>query len=266
MKIMEISCKSALSKSGLGYDYALNPYRGCAHACTYCYAPDILRETRPWGQFVDIKRTIPSILAKELRRKSKGLVGIGTVTDGYQPVEQRYEVTRRCLEQLLRVDFPVTIQTKSVLVLRDLDLLQQFSQVDVGITLTTWNDHYQQVFEPQAAPIKDRLHALKQLNAHGIETWLFIGPILPQVTDYDLERLIKAAAQANVQEISMDRLRLKPGTWKTMLIGLKRDAPELIEPFKQALWGKTNCFKIIEDRIKDLCRNYKIPCIVAFES
>jgi len=215
---------------------------------------------------VDIKRTIPSILAKELRRRRKGLVGIGTVTDGYQPVEQRYEVTRRCLEQLLKIDFPVSIQTKSSLIFRDLDLLQQFSQVDVGVTITTLDENFRKVFEPRAASIRERLAALEQLNAHGIETWLFVGPILPHVTDKDLEGLVKAAVQAGVQEIFMDKLRLKAGTWKRVLNGLQQNAPELIEPFRRVLWGKTDYFKTIGNQITNLCRSYGIRCEVAFES
>ncbi|MFX0194805.1 MAG: radical SAM protein [Candidatus Hodarchaeota archaeon] len=265
MKVTEVSCKSALSKSGLGYDYALNPYRGCEHGCTYCYAPAVLRETRPWGQFVDIKRNIPSILAKELRRRMKGHVGIGTVTDAYQPVEQRYEVTRRCLEQLLRFDFPISIQTKSSLVLRDLDLLKQFSQVDVGVTITSYDDNLRQVFEPRAASVSERLVTLEQLSAHGIATWLFLGPILPSITDKNLEDLIKAAMKSGVQEIIIDKLRLKAGIWKRMVHGLKQTNPELIKVFRRTLWSNNPYFTIVGDEIKHLCNNYRIRCQVAFE-
>lgn len=264
MKVTEISCKSALSKSGLGYDYALNPYRGCEHGCTYCYAPAVLRETRPWGQFVDIKRNIPSILAKELRRRMKGHVGIGTVTDAFQPVEQRYEVTRRCLKQLLRFDFPISIQTKSSLILRDLDLLQQFSQVDVGVTITTLDENFRKVFEPRAASVPERLVTLEQLSAHGIATWIFLGPILPSITDQDLKGLIKAAMKANVQEIIIDKLRLKAGIWKRMVHGLKQTNTELIEVFRQTLWGNSPYFTNVGDEIKHLCNNYGIRCQVAF--
>ncbi|MFQ6123720.1 MAG: radical SAM protein [Candidatus Heimdallarchaeota archaeon] len=265
MKVTEVSCKSALSKSGLGYDYALNPYRGCEHGCTYCYAPAVLRESRSWGQFVDIKRNIPSILARELRRQRKGHVGIGTVTDAYQPVEQRYEVTRRCLEQLLRVDFPISVQTKSPLVLRDLDLLQQFSRVDVGVTITTLDETFRKVFEPRAASVPERLVTLEQLSAHGIPTWLFLGPILPAITDRDLEGLIKAAAKANVQEIIIDKLRLKAGIWKRMVSGLQQTNPELIKVLKRTLWGNSPYFTNVGNKVKHLCNIYRICYQVAFE-
>ena len=118
MNVTTISCKSALSQSRLlGYDYALNPYRGCEHGCSYCYAPYVLHEDREWGGFVDVKLDIPSVLSKELGRRKKGVVGISTVTDPYQPIEKKYELTRTCLEHLLRHDFPICIQTKSALAL-----------------------------------------------------------------------------------------------------------------------------------------------------
>jgi len=265
MKLIEISSKSALSKSGLGYDYALNPYRGCEFGCIYCYAPDVLREPRMWGQFVDIKRNIPTILAKELKKRTKGVVGISTVTDAFQPVERRFEVTRRCLEQLLKFDFPISIQTKSDLILKYLDLFQQFSQIDIGITLTTMNEASRKVFEPRAASIQARLNVLKQLNAHGISTWLFIGPILPHITEQDIEALIQAAAHANVQEIHVDRLRLKAGTWKRIHTTLSKKAPELIEPFRNALWDSPTYFTDIEMRIMQLCKDSGIPCQLAFK-
>ena len=126
MEVNEITVKSALSKSSLpGLVYALNPYRGCQHACTYCYAPSVLREKRRWGEFVDVKMNLPDALAKDLERLPIGIVGIGTVTDAYQPIEKKYALTRKCLEALLEKDWPISIQTKSDLVLRDLDLIEQ---------------------------------------------------------------------------------------------------------------------------------------------
>jgi DNA repair photolyase len=101
----------------------MNPYRGCAHGCRYCYAPNIMRiPRREWGRFVEVKRNIPKILSDELKKKKKGVVGISTTTDPYQPVEKKYKLTRFCLEQLLKHDFPVSVLTKSRLVSRDLDI------------------------------------------------------------------------------------------------------------------------------------------------
>ncbi|MFQ5815178.1 MAG: radical SAM protein [Candidatus Hydrothermarchaeaceae archaeon] len=210
MNLREVSCKTALSLSGL-YDYALNPYRGCQHSCLYCYAPSILREKRKWGGFVDVKRNIPSVLSRELKKKPRGQIGISTVTDAYQPLERKYEVTRRCLEELVKTDFPVCIQTKSDLVLRDLDLLKKFSEKEVGFTITTLDDDARRKYEPGASPVGDRISALEEIADEGIDTWVFVGPIMPYITDRDLDELVAKLADAGVKSILVDKLRMKPG-------------------------------------------------------
>ncbi|HYM38520.1 MAG TPA: radical SAM protein [Thermoplasmata archaeon] len=212
MKVREVACSTALSDTSLpGLDYALNPYRGCSIGCVYCYAPSVLRETRPWGRFVDVKRNIPAVLARELRRKARGVVGIGTVTDGYQPLEGRYRLTRYCLEQLVRFDFPVSIQTKSSLVLRDLDLLRRLHEAEVGVTITTLDEAMRRRFEPFASPSVRRIEVLRTLNQGGIRTWAFVGPILPSTTEATLAPLLRAIAEAGTRHVLYDRLRFRPG-------------------------------------------------------
>ncbi|PKK81372.1 MAG: hypothetical protein CVT47_02760, partial [Thermoplasmata archaeon HGW-Thermoplasmata-2] len=121
----EVVCRTALSDSGLeGLDYSLNPYKGCAHGCIYCYAPDITHVERAWGTFVDAKMNVAEVLEQETRTKRRGVVGLGTVTDPYQSLEEKYKLTRKCLEILAKRKWPVCIQTKSALVLRDVDLLK----------------------------------------------------------------------------------------------------------------------------------------------
>lgn len=161
IKVTEIECKTALSLSRLpGFDYSLNPYRGCAHGCSYCYAPNILRVPRKeWGDFVQVKRNIPKVLASELKNKERGTVGISTTTDPYQPLEEKYELTRLCLMQLQRYDFPVSIITKSSLVTRDIDILSGFSEVEVGFTITTNNDKERMIMEHCASTIESRIQA-----------------------------------------------------------------------------------------------------------
>src|SRR5512142_1783515 len=127
MNIREIEAKSILSKSQI-YDYALNAYVGCAHRCIYCYAKFMKRFTghrEPWGEFVDVKINAPDLLAGEIRRKKKGTVWISGVCDPYQPLEARYGLTGKCLETLIRDGWPVVIQTRSPLVLRDLDIMKE---------------------------------------------------------------------------------------------------------------------------------------------
>jgi DNA repair photolyase len=262
MKVNEVTCRSALSKSRLpGLKYALNPYRGCSHGCGYCYASAVLRETRPWGEFVDVKRNIPTILSKELRTREKGNVQIGTVTDGYQPLERRFEITRMCLEQFLRHDFPVTIQTKSSLVLRDLDLLTEFEEVDVGFTLTTLDEKWRRAFEPGASPSEDRLLAMKDLSSRGIRTWAFVGPILPLVTEKDTEELISRISDAGASEILVDKLNIKRDTWAKL-------APILEEHGLEANWRTLVRDKAysdnVVDRLFDSSEAKGINCLSAF--
>lgn len=265
MQIKEVSCRTALSKSRLpSLDYALNPYRGCQHACLYCYSPEVLRETRPWGGFLDVKRNIPLVLAKELKRKERGVVGIGTVTDAYQPIERKYELTRRCLEQLLKHDFPISIQTKSSLVVRDLDLIKRFSEKDVGVTLTTIDEDRAKLFEPFASPPKDRLSAIFKFSLEGIDTWVFIGPILPSVTDAHLDELIEEITKAGVKKVIIDKLRLRGHIWDNIEKALKNQNEGLVKNLRAML--KDQYFRKVEKKIAELCEDNNIKLESAFGS
>lgn len=262
MKISEVSCRSALSHSRLpGLKYALNPYRGCSHGCKYCYASAVLRETRPWGEFVDVKRNAPTMLAKELRTKEKGNVGIGTVTDAYQPLEERFEITRMCLEQLLRHGFPVSIQTKSSLIMRDADLICEFEEIEVGFTLTTLDEKWRRAFEPGASPSKDRMAAMKSLSSRGIRTWAFIGPILPRVTEKDIEGLLDGIADAGASEILVDKLNIKRDTWAKLRPVLEEHGME--EDWRNLVRDRAY-FENVVDRIFGSCETKGINCLSAF--
>ncbi|MEE9593802.1 MAG: radical SAM protein [Candidatus Hydrothermarchaeales archaeon] len=253
-------CKSALSPSGL-YDYALNPYRGCGHGCIYCYAPAVLREKRKWGEFVDVKLNIPTVLRRELRKKPRGQVGISTVTDGYQPLEKKYEVTRRCLEELAKVDFPVCIQTKSDLVLRDLDILKKFSDVEVGFTITTIDDEARKRYEPGASPVEDRITALEAIAGEGIETWVFVGPIMPYITDRDLHRFVRRLADAGVNTILVDKLRMKPGLKEKICPFYEENYPDLLPKF-QAI--KPDYYSAVRNEILKLSKKSGVKCEPCF--
>lgn len=152
MIIREIKSKTILSKSGV-HDYSLNPYRGCEHGCRYCYAIYMRRFTghrERWGEFVDVKINAPELLKAEIKKKKIGTVWISGVCDPYQSVERRYRLTRRCLEILIEHDWPVTIQTKSPLILRDIDILIGAKGLEVGFTITTADEKIKMIFEPHA--------------------------------------------------------------------------------------------------------------------
>ena len=182
MIVREILAKSILSKSQV-YDYVVNPYVGCSHSCRYCYAAFMKRFTghrEPWGEFVDVKINAPELLAGEIRKKRVGRVWVSGVCDPYQAAEKKYRLTRRCLEVLLENQWPVTIQTKSSLVLRDIEILGRFNDIEVGFSITTADEKIRKLFEPGASPIKERIHALDVLHSRGIRTFAMIAPILPK--------------------------------------------------------------------------------------
>jgi DNA repair photolyase len=182
MLTKEIFAKNILSKSKVS-DYTINPYIGCEHACTYCYARFMKRftgHTEKWGQFLDVKVNAPDLLAREIKRKKMGNVWISGVCDPYQPAEEKYELTRRCLKILLKYDWPVTVQTKSPLVLRDMDLIKQFNAIKVGLSIGTGDEEIRGIFEPNVPSVKDRIEVLKRLHSQGIETFVMIAPLLPK--------------------------------------------------------------------------------------
>ena len=202
MIVREIFAKSVLSKSQI-YDYAINPYVGCSHSCGYCYAAFMRRFTghkEKWGEFVDIKINVPELLARGIKRKRMGRVWVSGVCDPYQAAEKRYKLTGRCLEILLENQWPVTIQTKSPLVLRDIEILEKSKDIEVGFSITTADEKIRKLFEPGAPPIKERIHALDVLHSRGIQTFAMIAPLLPR-PDGLIEEL-----SGKVDHILIDRL------------------------------------------------------------
>jgi DNA repair photolyase len=190
----EIQAKSILSKSGIdGVSYCVNPYVGCAHGCSYCYASFMKRYTghrEPWGDFVDVKMNAPALLERQILKARPGSIFLSTVTDPYQPAEKVYGVTRSCLEVLSASPFPVDVLTKSPLVLRDMSLFKAFRHAEIGITVTTDDDGVRRVFEPKAPSIEGRIKALKTLHQAGLSTYAFIGPVLPMNPE-TLARMIR---------------------------------------------------------------------------
>ncbi len=257
----EIKVKTALSHSALpGIDYALNPYRGCAHACIYCYAPCVIHwDKGKWGDVVEVKMNLPRILSKELRKKKKGVVGLGTVTDPYQPAEKKYEITRRCLEVLLMHDFPVCIQTKSSLVRRDMELLKRFSNIEVGITLTTLDDSVREKLEPGASGIEERLRTLSELSRNGIGTWVFLGPVMPYITD--TLALIDAIAGMKPKYVLVDRLRLKKGMWKGIREFIQ---PELLSAYERIFLAGEEYYGEVFERFMRKCEQKGLRCEKTF--
>ncbi|MEW5955678.1 MAG: radical SAM protein [Candidatus Micrarchaeota archaeon] len=177
----EVEAKSVLTKSKLA-DYCVNPYSGCGHACAYCYVPRMpwnRGRCAKWGEEVNVKTNAAEVLGRELEKAKRGTAMLSSATDAWQPLEQKYGIARKCLEALAEKDFPVTVLTKSVLVVRDADVLKRFSEATVGLTITTDDEDVVAALEPNAPAPEKRVKALAELKAAGLSTYAFIGPLLP---------------------------------------------------------------------------------------
>lgn len=224
-EIKEVQAKTILSPSKLkdaDYDFSCNPYIGCRFGCVYCYASFMGRmigkKTDDWGDFVYAKMNAPDLLQTEVAKlKNKGagkVIWLSSVTDPYQGLEAKYQLTRKCLQTLVDIQFNGTVSflTKSDLVLRDIDLLKQLKHVEVGMTITSTDDAISRYFEKFAPPVSARLTALKKLHDENIKTYAFIGPLLPHfiANKEVMDELFKSVYHAGVREIYFEFLNLSP--------------------------------------------------------
>lgn len=210
MNIRETEAKSILTKSSLT-DYCINCYMGCSFGCSYCYAQLIIRKFHPgekWGEYLDVKVNAPQLLEKEIKRAKRGTVMLSTVTDPYQPLEGKYQLTRKCLEILLAHDFPITILTRSPLVTRDTELLKKFKECTVGVSVTTDDDAIKNLFEPLTPRFAQRIETLKALHDAGLRTYSFIGPMLKMDA-----KIVGDAIAQNVDFVFIDKPNY-PQLWK----------------------------------------------------
>ncbi|WNO52465.1 PA0069 family radical SAM protein [Stakelama saccharophila] len=202
----------------IGFDRSVNPYRGCEHGCIYCFA-------RPTHAFHDLspgldfetklfaKPSAPDLLRAELARPGYSVrpIAFGTNTDPYQPVEREWRITRRCIEILAETDHPLTITTKSDRVLRDLDLLAPMARknlVAVMLSVTSLDPKIARTLEPRAPHPEKRLSAVAQLADRGIPVFVSISPIVPAITDHEMEHLLERAAQAGARSAFFIPVRL----------------------------------------------------------
>lgn len=186
-----------------------------------------------WGSFVDVKKNAVECLAKEVKKRKKGVILFSSVTDAYQPVEKKYKITRSLLEELADHDFPIEILTKSSLVKRDIDIFTKIDDSEVGLTITAYNDKVRQAFEPRASPITERLEALEMFSDAGLSTYAFLGPLLPFLSEEDLEKLMNALAD-KVNRVLVDRLNIKAGNWKNIETTIIKYYPEKLEEIMEA--------------------------------
>lgn len=253
MKVGEIFCKSALVKSNIpGIDYALNPYLGCEHACVYCYASFMQRyyhQNETWGEFVDVKVNFVERLRSQMKRKISGLVYLSSVTDPYQPLEKKYKLTRECLKILAECGSPVSIQTKSDLVLRDIDIIKGIADCEVGFTITTLSEQVREKFEPSTSTLDRRFKALSILTKNKIPTFVFFGPVLPYFSDNKkaIYTLLKKLSELGVNKILIDKMNYKGRNYSRMRKLILRDFPDI---FNYYVWTK-NSGELYSMKLKD---------------
>lgn len=247
MKVKEIQAKTILSASKI-YDYVINPYTGCQHGCTYCYARFMKRFTghrEPWGDFVDVKTNASDLLKVEIGKKKRGSVWISGVCDPYQPLEEKYRLSRSCLQILKEHHWPAVVQTRSPLVLRDIDILKDARDFEVGFSVTTLDDDIRKLFEPGAPPIKERLQALHALHRAGVRTYAMIAPTLPG------SESLAEALEGKVDYILVDRMNYNHADWVYRKYGLES---HLTDPF----------FYQAGRELASACRKLRIECRVVF--
>ena len=202
----------------IGFDRALNPYRGCEHGCIYCYArpthaylglsPGLDFETK-----LTFKPDVAELLEKELRKPgySARTMALGSNTDPYQPVERTLKLTRSVLEVLDRFNHPVGIVTKSAGVLRDLDILSSMASRNLArvyLSVTTLDDKLARIMEPRAAAPQRRLQAIAELTRAGVPTGVLAAPMIPGLNDAEMERILEASARAGARHAGYVLLRL----------------------------------------------------------
>ena len=257
------------------FTWTINPYRGCEFACKYCYARYThefmeLRDGVDFEQKIFVKQHAADLLRQELHHVKPGEeIAIGTATDPYQPAERRFEVTRAILEELARHrGLEIGIVTKSNLVLRDTDLLQQITKDNrlfVNITITTLKADLARILEPRAPRPDLRLEAMQKLNQAGVAAGVICAPVLPGITDSprDLEALVRATAKAGGKYVSANSLFLKPCSVAVFLPFLEKEFPQLVESyqkrFKDRAFLPESYRKPLSQLMKRLRQKYDIP-------
>lgn len=261
MVVKEIIVNDYITKSNLpSSDFVINPYIGCPHGCKYCYASFMKRFTghkEDWGTFIDIKRSDKKINLKKISKKS---VFLSSVTDCYNPIEEKYKITRKILEQLINSDCYLSISTKSKLILRDIDLLKQIKNLTVSMSINTLDEEFKKDMD-NASTIKDRLNTLKELHANGIRTVLFMSPIFPYITEW---KEIIEKTKDYVDEYWFENLNLR-GQYKIFIMNyIKEKYFEYYDKYIE-IYEKKNkeYWYTLAKQINEYCENNNI-CYVNY--
>jgi DNA repair photolyase len=251
VEVIEQQAKSALNAvRGMPFKWSINPYRGCYHQCRFCYARrshQYLDEdgVEQWGSRIYAKANLPSVLRGELAKRTwkHEYVLIGTITDPYQPLEGTYRLTRGVLEALRDHETPAGIITRSPLVVRDIDVLQQLARVagaNVSVSIATLDETLAREIEPTVAPPRQRLRAVRMLADAGIRVNVALAPILPQITDSQesIDAVVRAARDAGASKVWHNALHLHDVTREAFFGYLRAKKPHLLAQYANLYKGK----------------------------
>lgn len=240
----EIHCKSALNRvRGMPFEFSLNPYRGCLHACHYCYARASheylgLDAGQDFSSKIFVKVNVAAVLRRELGRASWGreAVALGTATDPYQAAEGRYRLSRACLEALADFATPGTVTTKGTLVVRDVDVLQHLQAragAGVNLSLITLDEGVWRALEPGTPAPRQRLRALRRLADAGVPCGIALAPVLPGLTDGPgaLEDVVRAGADHGARWVWAGAVHLEPVVRDWFIGALERHFPRAVPAY-----------------------------------
>lgn len=266
VETIETAAKSVLnSVRGMPFSWSVNPYRGCYHQCVFCYARrshSYLDEdgVSQWGSRIYVKVNAPAVLRSELAKASwrREQVAIGTITDPYQPLEGSYRLMRGILRALADYETPASIITRSPLVIRDIDLLQQLARVagaSVSVSVATMDPALARELEPTVAPPAKRIEAVRRLADAGIPVNVALAPVIPQITDSqaNIDEVVRAARAAGAGRIWNNALYLHEVTREAFFGFVKERRPELLATYAQMYKG-TYAPKAIHERIDERVR------------
>jgi DNA repair photolyase len=269
VKVSEIDAKSVLVQSKLpDTDFVINPYTGCEFGCAYCYASFMGRfvgeRIEDWGNYVYVKKNAVSVLEKELsswpQARRHASILMSSVTDPYQGIESKYQLTRGILEILAREQYPglVSVLTKSPLVLRDVGLLKQLPQVEVGMTITTTDDRLSRFLEVRAPLASRRLKTLAELHEHGLPTYAFVGPLLPHFRYKPdlLEEVFASLSAVGVGSVFVEHINLKPYIRQRLWNVLDGESEEVRAVYSDAVSPQHR--QVLEEMVLDLLGKYSL--------
>jgi len=251
---IEQPCKSLLhiiNKTNLPFSWGVNPYRGCLHSCTYCYARYThsyldLNTTEDFDTKIIVKTNAAKVLRKEFSQPKwqKGLVNLGSVCDPYQPAERTYEITREILQVFKQFQNPIAIATKSDLILRDIEILRDISKVtfiDILFSISSIRKDAQRELEPRAPSTQRRLDAIKQLHEAGLRVGVLAMPIVPFINDSpeEIEELYQAIKNAQADFVIPGILYIQGPTKQRFFEYIETQHPELLTKYKEFFKGRS---------------------------